>query len=389
MTITQKKNGKYKVRVYVGYDSLTGKQSYKSATVATLKEAKLKEAQLSVQIGTGELVPTWEQDKPLEHYTFDMAYEEWFEVYRQQGLAKSTVDKTEQVFRLHFLKPDLFGGMYLERMNNKDIQERVNKFLVSMSSSRKLLSYASKVFKYAVTSDHIICDRNPLESIQMVKPKKAPKREIRYYMESQAKRFEEGINEYFGHRFKFVVAYTILLRTGIRTGELLGLHWSDIDFYNQTMLLDGRMSVDGKGVSTYLHGLKNGDDKRVVDLDGHTVNVLRMWRKAQLEQSLLSGNPLTDDSFIVDMKRTSLANALYKFNDWYNENHSEELPHLNLHGLRHTHATLLISNGVEMKHVSDRLGHADMMTTANIYAEVTPRAKRDVANKFSEILEGG
>ncbi|MFV8043163.1 hypothetical protein ACNQ05_25250, partial [Enterobacter cloacae complex sp.6701062] len=100
-----------------------------------------------MQIGTGELVPTWEQDKPRGHYTFDMAYEEWFEVYRQQGLAKSTVDKTEQVFRLHFLKPDLFGGMYLERMNNKDIQERVNKFLVSMSSSRKLLSYASKVFK--------------------------------------------------------------------------------------------------------------------------------------------------------------------------------------------------------------------------------------------------
>ncbi|MFV8083325.1 hypothetical protein ACNQ2Q_26555, partial [Enterobacter cloacae complex sp.6701430] len=93
-----------------GYDHLTGKQSYKSATADTMREAKLKEAQLSVQIGTGELVPTWEQDKPLEHYTFDMAYEEWFEVYRQQGLAKSTVDKTEQVFRLHFLKPDLFGG---------------------------------------------------------------------------------------------------------------------------------------------------------------------------------------------------------------------------------------------------------------------------------------
>lgn len=386
MTITQKPNGKYKVRIFLGTDPYTGKQSYKAETVDTLKEATLLEAQLLVQQHTGELVPSWERPKPQEHYTFDMAYEEWLEIYKQQGYTKATVDKTEKAFDLHFLKPELFGGMYFERMNNKDIQERVNKYLVSMSSSRKLLAYANKVFKYAVNSDHIDCDRNPLDSIQMVKPKKAVKREVRYYDEEQAQRFEQGITEYFNHRFKFVVAYTILLRTGIRTGELLGLQWRNVDFKNQSILLDGRMSADGKGVSSYLPGLKNGDDKRTLELDDRTVEVLKHWRKMQLEQSMLKGVPVSADTFIVDMKRTSLANALYKFRDWYNNNHETQLPHLNIHGLRHTHASLLISNGVEMKQVSDRLGHSDMMTTANIYAEVTPKARQEVANKFSEIM---
>ncbi|MFV8083306.1 tyrosine-type recombinase/integrase, partial [Enterobacter cloacae complex sp.6701430] len=65
----------------------------------------------------------------------------------------------------------------------------------------------------------------------------------------------------------------------------------------------------------------------------------------------------------------------------------EKLPRLNIHGLRHTHATLLISNGVELKQVADRLGHKDITVTANIYAEVTPNSRREVADMFSKIME--
>lgn len=272
-------------------------------------------------------------------------------------------------------------------MNSKDVQDRVNEFLHTMSTSRKMLRYAKKVFDYAVTSDHILIKSNPLNNIDMVKPKQAPKREHRYYTEEQAKLFEQGINEYCDHHYKSILAYTILLRTGIRTGELLGLQWSNVDLNKRTLLLNGRISHDGKGSPMYLNGLKNGADWRTVDLDGHTVDVLRHWRKQQVEASLKRGDPLTDDTFIVDMRRTSLANALYQFTTWMQAKNGDGFPKMNIHGLRHTHATLLISNNVEMKHVSDRLGHSDMMTTANIYAEVTPKRKKAVAELFSKIIE--
>lgn len=389
MTITQKKNGKYKVRVYVGYDHLTGKQSYKSATVATLKEAKLKEAQLTVQIGTGELVPTWEQDKPLEHYTFDMAYEEWFEIYRQQGLKRSTIERTEYFFTKYLLHPDLFGGLYFERMTVLDIQKRVNKFIPTQVESKTILGYAKQIFKYAVASEHIECDKNYLDLVRMVQPKKSVKRETRYYTEEQAQRFEQGLYEYFNTpvRYKYLVAFIVLLRTGIRSGEMSAIQWDNVDLTNQTIVLNGRMSKLLDGTYKYEDGLKNGDGSRVIDIDDVTTNVLRRWKHQQKEIGMLNGAGFNDADFIVNVGRSAVTNMGKRFNKWYNDTHTAQLPYLHLHGLRHTHASLLISNGVEMKQVSDRLGHSDIAITANVYAEVTPRARRDVANIFSKIME--
>lgn len=75
------------------------------------------------------------------------------------------------------------------------------------------------------------------------------------------------------------------------------------------------------------------------------------------------------------------------FNNHYNQTHTEQLPWLNIHGLHHTHGSLLISNGVDLRQVSDRLGHKDISITANIYAEVTPKAQREVPDVFSKIME--
>lgn len=387
MTITQKKNGKYKVRVYVGYDHLTGKQSYKTATVDTMKEAKLKEAQLAVQVGTGELVPTWEQDKPLEHYTFDMAYEEWFEVYRQQDITQATIEQVERFFKAYLLKPDLFGGLYFERMTVLDIQKRVNKFIPTLSSSKRMLSYAKQVFRYAMASEHIDCDKNYLELVRMVKPKKAPKRETRYYTEEQSKRFEKGVQEYYQTNYRYVVIFTMLLRTGIRVGELTGLQWENINLDTREVVLNGRMSRLNSGIFHYEEGLKNGDEQRTIEIDTTLQNVLRKWKHKQRQEGMLKGTGFNEASFIIDVTRTTISNMLTRFLKWYNLNHDDKLPHLNTHGLRHTHATLLISNGVELKQVADRLGHKDITITANIYADVTPQARREVADMFSKIME--
>ncbi|SOB43897.1 conserved hypothetical protein [Weissella viridescens] len=388
MAITKKKNGKYQVRVYVGYDHITGKRKTKYVTCETMREARLKEAQLITDVETGELVPEWDKPKVQKHYTFDEAFTEWFEIYKQQGFMQSTIDKTEQVFRLHLLKPDLFGGMYFERMTRKDVQDRVNKFIPTMVHSHKILGYAGQVFKYAVDSDHIQCDENPLDHIRMVKAKKPVKRSVRYYDEHQAQLFEQGINEYFADKPQYLALFTVLLRTGMRIGEALGLQWHDVDFSHDVMTLNGRMTFLGNGTKKYENGLKNGDEFRVIEIDRVTVQKLRAWQQQQRITSLEIGKPVNAQSFIITYSRSTVTQKLYEFNKWFNQNHSEQLPHLNVHGLRHTHASLLISNGMELKKVSDRLGHNDISVTANIYAEVTPKARREVANRFDEIMSG-
>lgn len=91
MIIKKKANGKYQVKVYVGYDKLTGKRQTKYATCGSMKEARLKETEILTAVHNGEVVPKWEKPKQLEHLTFDDVYKMWFEVYKQQDLANSTI----------------------------------------------------------------------------------------------------------------------------------------------------------------------------------------------------------------------------------------------------------------------------------------------------------
>ncbi|MBS0950217.1 tyrosine-type recombinase/integrase [Weissella minor] len=385
MAITKKKNGKYQVRVYVGYDHITGKRKTKYVTCETMREARLKEAQLITDVETGELVPDWDKSKVQKHYTFDEAYEEWFDIYKRQGRTESTVEKTKYYFEHYLLKPELFGGMYLERMTRKEVQKKVNKFIPTLVTSKTILSYAKTVINWAVDNEEIECNDNPLEHVQMVQAKKMPKRDVRYYNDHQIKLFESGVREFYNNEPAFVAIYTILIRTGMRIGELLGMKWKDVDYEQSIINLHGRMSLV-HGVGKYEHGLKNGDDSRTIEFDKTTFNCLKVWQQEQRLNTLSQGKPITRDDFIFNYSRDTVVSRLNAFYGWYNSSHSEMLPYLNIHGFRHTHASLLLSNGVDLKKVAERLGHKDITITANIYADVTPKARREVADKFSEIM---
>lgn len=386
MSIRKLKNGKYQVRVYVGTDEVTGHTTYKYRNTDSKTSAIMIEKQLNEAIERGEIVIKELEYLQPQPYTFEEAYKEWWTFYSNQELTQATKDKTKAYFNGHLLKPKLFGNLRLDRINRLDIQKKVNIFLPKLTQSKAMLGYASRVFKYAVDSEHIICDSNPLEHIQMVRPKRAKRREVRFYDETQAKMFEVGLNEYFKNDVDFLTYFITLLRTGMRKGEALGLKWSSIDFERREILLNGRISMDGNGKGHYLKGLKNGDDFRYIDIDDVVIDKLKKWYYVQAQRSMLKGKPINNDSFVFKTLKYSPFHQLKEFNEWYNNNHSNKLPYLNIHGLRHTHASLLISSGMDLKKVSDRLGHRDISVTANIYAELTPKAKREVADVFSNIM---
>ncbi len=350
-----------------------------------MREARLKEAQLITDVETGELVAEWDKPKEQRHLTFDEAYEEWFDIYKRQGRTDATVSTTKYYFEHYLLKPELFGSMYLDRMTRKVVQQKVNGFIPTLTSSKQILSYAKMMIRWAVDSDDIACDDNPLEHIQMVQAKKAKRREVKYYDETQIKLFESGIYEYFKNDPRMVAVYIVLLRTGMRVGELLGLQWENVDFENNVIMLNGRMTFVS-GSKLYENGLKNGSEQRIIEIDNAVHDVLQKWRMTQIKSTLSKGIPINKNSYIFEGSRSWIGISLRNFNRWYNNSHSEQLPYLNVHGFRHTHASLLLSNGVDLKKVAERLGHKDITITANIYADVTPTARREVADKFSEIM---
>ncbi|MFL1695474.1 tyrosine-type recombinase/integrase [Weissella kandleri] len=247
-----------------------------------------------------------------------------------------------------------------------------------------VLQYASQIFKYTVDSEHILCDSNPLEHIRLVK---SAKRDVCFYNEHQAKLFEMGIREYWSTSNQIPARFIILLRTGARIGEIAVLKWNDVNFKDMTLRFDAHIYSLSSKINAYYEGLKNHDKSRVLDIDNVLLGMLKSWQLEQSKSSLLNGHPINDDSFIFCLNIVTVKMANECFIKRYNKNYDEYLPCLNLRGFRYTHDTLLISDGMSLKKVADRLGHKDITITANIYAEVTPKAKKEVVERFSKILE--
>jgi len=183
----------------------------------------------------------------------------------------------------------------------------------------------------------------------------------------------------------------LLLYTGMRRGELVGLRWSDVDFDRATLSVGrsvGVVMADGHR-TTNIGQTKTGKP-RVVDLDAGTVAVLREWRKARgtvglslVRQSAhvfgtLDGGHLDPDTLSSRFLR-HLASARKALGE-------DTVPVVRVHDLRHTHATALLRAGTPVKVVSERLGHSDAMTTLRVYAHVMPGMQAQAAETFAALF---
>jgi integrase len=174
-----------------------------------------------------------------------------------------------------------------------------------------------------------------------------------------------------------------LLATGLRVGEVLGLRWrQDVDLEAYTI----RVQQQYDRVLKQFRAVKTHRSVRPIAIDVGLAFVLRKWRVRQAELKLKAG-PLWCESGLVftdnlgghlthDILRIALDRCLRQ----------AELQHVTRHGLRHTHASLLIELGAHMKVVSERLGHASFGITADTYSHVSPAMQQQAARSFGEAL---
>lgn len=183
------------------------------------------------------------------------------------------------------------------------------------------------------------------------------------------------------HALWFIAAHT-----GMRRSELLALRWADID------LTAGRIQVR-RALDTARPGEVKGTKSnraRGVDIDPGSVAVLRQWRTGRAALSFelaradalvfgtLTGAPRCPVSTSETFGRR-IAKARRALG-------SDAIPAITLHGLRHTHATILLAAGENPKVVSERLGHASVSFTLTVYAHVTPTMQRGAVDRFTAAL---
>lgn len=174
--------------------------------------------------------------------------------------------------------------------------------------------------------------------------------------------------------------------TGMRRSEVLGLTWTAIDFDN------ARLSVT-QTVTAPDYQLKGSDMKsahslRTIDLDERTMAVLRSWRKRQLEIYMQTGVRTDESGFVFARPDGDPLHPDYFSQAFERLIAKMDLPRIRFHDLRHTHATLLLKAGVPIKVVSERLGHASVAFTMQVYQHVLPGMQADAAATFGEMVFG-
>ncbi len=168
-----------------------------------------------------------------------------------------------------------------------------------------------------------------------------------------------------------------LATTGLRRGEALGLHWSDVDLDSGRARITHTLGAIGWQVVAGQP--KTSAGRRPIALDPITVGVLRDHRKGMLEQRLLVGAGFVDQDFVFSEPDGSPLHPERVYQAFKRRVRKHAFPYLSPHGLRHTWATIALANGVHPRVVQERLGHAHISVTLQTYSHVQPTMHDDAA----------
>ena len=216
------------------------------------------------------------------------------------------------------------------------------------------------------------------------KPPRVEKKEPKYLDEVQAATLLDLLET---ERIEYKTMIRLLLFTGLRRGEMLGLEWSDVDF-NKNTLQVCRSSLYVPEIGVFEDETKNTTSNRIIKLSPTAISDLKAYKNWQMEQRLAVGDKWTETNriFTTSEGKPFHPDTLSKWFSYFIKTHSNELPPISIHSLRHTNATLQIAGGVPLTTVAKRLGHADTVTTSRVYAHAIKSADEAAADTLENLL---
>ena len=238
----------------------------------------------------------------------------------------------------------------------------------------------SSIFSTAVQWQVIFS--NPCER---VKPPKVEYKESRYLDENGAAALFEALE---GEPYQYAVMIQLFVHTGLRRAELCGLSWDDIDFINKKIYVHkNSLYLPKKGI--YESKTKTRRSTRVIKVSDDALEIINDYRKWQNDYKAELGD-YWQESGRLFTKQDGRPIHPDTISSWFHDFvQRKQLPDVCVHSLRHTNATLMIAAGTPLKIVSDRLGHASIQTTSNIYAHQIQSADAVAADNIAEMLKKG
>lgn len=304
----------------------------------------------------------------------------WLEVSVRHNVRPRTLDNYRYHVR-HHLTPAL-GHIKLKALSSAHVQSFYRAKLdggLASSSVRYTHAVLHRALKQALKWG--LVPRNVAEAVD---PPKVEQEEANALSPTEVMTL---LSEARGERFEAL--YVLAVHTGLRQGELLGLRWDDVDLGSGTLRVVRQLQNVRDGSGLVFSPLKNGKGRRTIRLTNTAAKALRHHRKQQAEEKLRAG-PLYKDRGLVFA--TGIGTPLSPSNV-----HSRsfkpllkraKLPDIRFHDLRHTCATLMLSQGVNPKIAQEILGHSNISQTMDTYSHMLPDMQdRAVVAIESALLE--
>ncbi|SHF75840.1 Site-specific recombinase XerD [Desulfofundulus australicus DSM 11792] len=321
--------------------------------------------------------------------TFGQFVERWLRDYAEPNLAPKTVHRYRQMLETRILPA--MGHLKIEQIKPlhlmefyKNLQEDgIREDGKPGGLSERTILHHHRLIS-AILQDAVEWQVIPSNPASRVKPPRVKKQQAASYDETQFAALMEALEQ---EPLKYRVMVVLAVASGLRRGELMALEWKDIDFQKGTLeVRRAAQYLPGRGQFT--KEPKTEESRRVVTLPPSVMSLLKEYKRHQAQERLKVGDLWqgSDRLFTTWDGRPMHIDTISKWFPAFLKRHN--LPPLPFHGLRHTHASLLIGQGVHAKTISARLGHSNISTTMDIYGHALKSADREAAEKLDGILAG-
>lgn len=274
-----------------------------------------------------------------------------------------------------------FGSVHLQNLQPQHIQKLYSSMLErGLSAQTTLLTHTvlREALSHAVKWDLLV--RNPADAATPPRPEKE---ELEMWDVPDIHAFLEA-----GKDSRYRDVYHLAILTGMRRGELVGLQWRYVNLEDRWLSVAITLQrINGRGL--VIGTPKTKKSRRTIALSQEAVKLLRRINTLQIEQRLAAGPVWQDNGYVFCQPNGKLLHPEKVTNEFRRIVVRSGLPHLSLKGLRHAHATLLLSAGVHPKVVSERLGHSNIGVTMDIYSHVMPGMQEAAAQALDERLATG
>ncbi len=380
-SLRKRSDGRWEGRYTAGRDTETGKLIYRNVLARTQAECKIK---LREAIKNAQLEPEELQFEPAEEpaqltirYTTGEWLRTWFEVYSRPNLREATQDQYTNFLEKHLI-PNI-GDIPLEQLTSLRVQKMYQNLRTNgcvAQNKRAGTGLSQKTVRNIHMMLHVALDQAVKEGVINKNPTdgcippKVEKKEMKVIQPEQIGAYLQAAAE-----LNVLPMFYLELTSGLRRGELLALLWSDLDVEHRTISVN--KSVSGRHGELKVSAPKTKHSIRKVAVPQQTVELLLREHAQHPDNPYMFPSPVTGTMYHPDT-----AGRIHK--KLLRESGIESV---RFHDLRHTFATVALQNGVDVKTLSQMLGHFSSGFTLDTYTHVTVKMQQEAAEKMGSFME--